>query len=223
MFLPKLNNILRSSHCTLITNNVLKRNIHFYNNKNSPITTFIQRSFLYNKQILKQQQQRRMVTIQANTDVKSAAYHFKQQKHMPYFLEYLMWVIFGSESLHLIWLKSEYNEYKEHVQYKIKLLTELIQLLESNAPVPESLRNEIRLLKLDEKHKQQLSQDDVEDDYLDKLIASVEAAEKSSKENISTTATSSIDSTSVGSDQSSVNNNKDNNKKPPSKASNFII
>ncbi|KAI9307647.1 hypothetical protein BJ944DRAFT_228449 [Cunninghamella echinulata] len=179
----------------------------------------------YNQQ---QQLQRRMATIQANTDVRSAAYHFKQQKHMPYFLEYLMWVIFGSESLHLIWLKSEYNDYKDHIQYKIKLLTELIHLLETNSPVPESLRNEIRLLKLDEKHKQ-LYQDDVEDDYLDKLIASVEAAENTTKENMTTTDTIlPMDNTPAipaGSDQSSINgnNNNDNNNTTPNKKQKFII
>ncbi|CAO3612827.1 unnamed protein product [Cunninghamella echinulata] len=185
---------------------------------------------LFHKQQQQQQLQRRMATIQANTDVRSAAYHFKQQKHMPYFLEYLMWVVFGSESLHLIWLKSEYNDYKDHVQYKIKLLTELIHLLETNAPVPESLRNEICLLKLDEKHKQ-LYQDDVEDDYLDKLIASAEAAENTTKENMTTVDTIlPTDNTSaipVGSDQSSIidnkNKNNNNNNTTPDKKQKFII
>ncbi|KAI8078764.1 uncharacterized protein BX664DRAFT_342636 [Halteromyces radiatus] len=113
------------------------------------------------------QQVRSMATIQTTTDVQTAAYHFKQQKHLPYVLEYLMWVVFGSECLHLIWLKSEYKEYKEHSQQKIALFKELLHLLESGSPVPESLREEIKMLMLDEKFNKNLHQD-IEDDYVEK-------------------------------------------------------
>lgn len=114
-------------------------------------------------------QQRSMATIQTTTDVASASYHFKKQKHLPYFLEYLMWVVFGSECLHLIWIKSDYKEYKERTQHKIALFKDLLALLESNSPVPESLREEIRMVMRDEKFNKQLYQDsDVEDDYLEK-------------------------------------------------------
>ncbi|KAI8337765.1 hypothetical protein BC941DRAFT_452577 [Chlamydoabsidia padenii] len=120
-----------------------------------------------------------MATIQTTTDVASASYHFKKQKHLPYFLEYLMWVVFGSECLHLIWIKSDYKEYKEHAQHKIALFKELITLLESNSPVPDSLREEIRMVMLDEKFNKQLYQDtDIEDDYLEKLIAASEEADR---------------------------------------------
>ncbi|CAO3589168.1 unnamed protein product [Absidia cylindrospora] len=126
------------------------------------------------------QQYRSMATVQSTTDVASAWYHFKKQKHLPYFLEYLMWVVFGSECLHLIWIKSEYKEYKEHTQLKIALFNDLLALLESNSPVPESLREEIRMVMLNEKsntnHAHQDS--DIEDDYLEKLIAASEEAER---------------------------------------------
>lgn len=110
-----------------------------------------------------------MATVQTTTDVASASYHFKQQKHLPYFLEYLMWVVFGSECLHLIWLKAEYKEYKEHAQHKIALFNDLLALLESNSPVPESLREEIRMVMLNEKSNKHAHQDtEIEDDYLEK-------------------------------------------------------
>ncbi|KAI8068279.1 hypothetical protein BC940DRAFT_333034 [Gongronella butleri] len=116
--------------------------------------------------------QRSMATIQSTTDVRSAAHHFKQQRHMPYFMEYLMWVLFGSEGLHLIWLKSEYNEYQQHAERKIELLKQLLQHLEAGEPVPEALRKDLRMVMMNQ--KQISHHDDHDDEYLEQLIAAAE-------------------------------------------------
>lgn len=96
--------------------------------------------------------------------LQSAAYHFKRQRHMPYFLEYLMWVVFGSEALHLIWLKIDYKEYKEKTQHKTKLLEEIIRRLENGEEMTDSLREEIRMVLM--KHKNSEDQEDIDDEYL---------------------------------------------------------
>jgi hypothetical protein len=101
------------------------------------------------------------------TGVQSAAYHFKRQRHMPYFLEYLMWVVFGSEALHLIWLKMEYKEYKDKIQHKTKLLEELIERIENGEKITSSMKEEIKMVLMN-KHTEAAVDDDVDDDYLDK-------------------------------------------------------
>ncbi|KAI8366171.1 hypothetical protein BD560DRAFT_401368 [Blakeslea trispora] len=108
--------------------------------------------------------------------LQSAAHHFKQQQHMPYFLEYLMWVVFGSEALHLIWLKMDYKEYKERTTHKTKLLEELIERIEQGEPINDSLQQEIRMVILNNKLHQQKTEE-IDDDYLDQLIAHSELIE----------------------------------------------
>ncbi|KAF7724103.1 hypothetical protein EC973_001287 [Apophysomyces ossiformis] len=106
--------------------------------------------------------------------LRSAAWHFKRQRHMPYFLEYLMWVVFGSEALHLIWLKMEYKEYKEKSEHKIRLLREIVDRLEQGQELTEDFREEIRMVLLNGKRTEE--ETDINDEYLNKLIASSEEA-----------------------------------------------
>lgn len=100
--------------------------------------------------------------------LQSAAHHFKRQRHMPYFLEYLMWVVFGSEALHLIWLKMDYKEYKERTAHKTKVLEELIERIENGEEIDDSLRTEIKMVLMSNNHSNDAigNSDDVDDDYL---------------------------------------------------------
>lgn len=101
--------------------------------------------------------------------LQSAAHHFKRQRHMPYFLEYLMWVVFGSEALHLIWLKMDYKEYKEKTAHKTKLLEELIKRIENGEQIDDSLREEIKMVLMNNKHHSDIvggADDDIDDEYL---------------------------------------------------------
>ncbi|KAI8643962.1 hypothetical protein BD408DRAFT_384802 [Parasitella parasitica] len=110
--------------------------------------------------------------------LQSAAHHFKRQRHMPYFLEYLMWVVFGSEALHLIWLKMDYKEYKEKTAHKTKLLQELIKRIENGEQIDDSLREEIKMVLMSNKNLNDIvsggGDDDIDDEYLNNLIASTE-------------------------------------------------
>lgn len=102
----------------------------------------------------------------------SLAHHFKRQQHLPYFLEYLMWVVFGSEALHLIWLKMEYKEYKEKTEHKIRLLKEIVERIENGQEFNDSLREEIRMVLLDDRRASTAEAEDtsgeIDDDYLEK-------------------------------------------------------
>jgi hypothetical protein len=100
--------------------------------------------------------------------LQSAAHHFKRQRHMPYFLEYLMWVVFGSEALHLIWLKMDYKEYKEKTAHKTKLLEELIKRIENGEQIDDSLRTEIKMVLMNNKYGSDATgnTDDIDDEYL---------------------------------------------------------
>ncbi|CEP18889.1 hypothetical protein [Parasitella parasitica] len=107
--------------------------------------------------------------------LQSAAHHFKRQRHMPYFLEYLMWVVFGSEALHLIWLKMDYKEYKEKTAHKIKLLEELIKRIENGDQIDDNLRQEIRIVLMNNKNPNGATggdgvDEDIDDEYLNNLI-----------------------------------------------------
>lgn len=84
---------------------------------------------------------------------------------MPYFLEYLMWVVFGSEALHLIWLKIDIREYKEKMQHKTKLLEEIIKRVENGEVIDDSLREEIKMVLMNNKHTGEYH-DDIDDEYL---------------------------------------------------------
>ncbi|KAL0073895.1 hypothetical protein J3Q64DRAFT_1343698 [Phycomyces blakesleeanus] len=107
-------------------------------------------------------------------NLRVAASHFKRQRHLPYFLEYLMWVVFGSEALHLIWLKMEYKEYKEKVEHKIQLLQEIVTRIEQGQEFTDSLREEIKMVLLNNKQASATNDVDIDDAYLEKLIASSE-------------------------------------------------
>ncbi|ORY98904.1 hypothetical protein BCR43DRAFT_488370 [Syncephalastrum racemosum] len=104
-------------------------------------------------------------------NLRSIAYHFKRQRHLPYFLEYLMWVVFGSEALHLIWLKMEYKEYQEKTTHKIRLLEEIIQQIEQGQEFTESFKEEIRMVLLNGKRTaDDGEEDEVDDEYLSKRM-----------------------------------------------------
>ncbi|KAI8997667.1 hypothetical protein BDB01DRAFT_700969, partial [Pilobolus umbonatus] len=70
-----------------------------------------------------------------------------------------MWVVFGSEALHLIWLKMEYKEYQEKVQHKIRLLEETIRRLERGESIDDNLRDEIRVFLAGNKHSEDVDED----------------------------------------------------------------
>ncbi|KAI7903157.1 uncharacterized protein BX663DRAFT_507649 [Cokeromyces recurvatus] len=164
--LPRLlfSRLPRYTQSTLVRNSLLRNNIH------------------------------RMTTIRSvhnspkeYNGIQSVAHHFKQQRHMPYFLEYLMWAVFGSEALHLIWLKMDYKEYKERSAHKIKLLEEIIKHIEQGEEIEESLKQEIKMVLMNNKHhKDDLHdlKDEIDDEYLNHLIASLEKQEQEKKENI---------------------------------------
>ncbi|KAI9318038.1 hypothetical protein BX666DRAFT_1844434, partial [Dichotomocladium elegans] len=57
-----------------------------------------------------------------------------------------MWVVFGSEALHLIWLRMEYKEYQEKTQHKIKLLQEIVERIEKGQEFTDDFRQEIRMV-----------------------------------------------------------------------------
>lgn len=93
--------------------------------------------------------------------------HFKRQKHMPYFLEYMMWVVFGSMALHLIWLKMDYKDYRERTAHKTKLLEDLVQRVENGEQIDEDLKQEIKMLLMNEQmYKANSQQEDISDEYL---------------------------------------------------------
>ena len=85
---------------------------------------------------------------------------------MPYFLEYLMWVVFGSEALQLIWLKMDYKEYQEKTEHKIKLLEEIIDRIEKGQEFNDDLREEIRMVLMGGRKSE--DDDEIDDDYLNK-------------------------------------------------------
>ncbi|KAI9492405.1 hypothetical protein BDB00DRAFT_977098 [Zychaea mexicana] len=108
-------------------------------------------------------------------NLSSLAYHFKRQRHLPYFLEYLMWVVFGSEALQLIWLKMDYKEYQEKTEHKIRLLEEIIDRIEKGQEFTDDFREEIRMVFMHGGRQQHDGSDeDIDDDYLEKLIAASE-------------------------------------------------
>ncbi|KAG2231310.1 hypothetical protein INT48_001246 [Thamnidium elegans] len=109
--------------------------------------------------------------------LQSAAHHFKQQRHMPYFAEYLMWVVFGSEALHLIWLKIDMKEYKEKMKLKTKLLEEIIERVEKGQVIDDNLREEIKMVLMNNNNKSEQRQDEIDDEYLNSLIAASEQKE----------------------------------------------
>lgn len=82
-----------------------------------------------------------------------------------------MWVILGSEALHLMWLKMEKKEYKEKTQHKIKLLEEIIDRIEKGQAFTDDFREEIRIvLKSGRLQHHEEEDEDVDDDYLDKCM-----------------------------------------------------
>ncbi|KAF1806628.1 hypothetical protein FB192DRAFT_1338047 [Mucor lusitanicus] len=143
---------------------------------------------------------------------------------MPYFLEYLMWVVFGSEALHLIWLKMDYKEYKEKTAHKTKLLEELIKRIENGEQIDDSLREEIKMVLMNNKHHSDIvggADDDIDDEYLNHLIASSEKHQQGEKKAQPQPQKPAVESTWIKEDESeesSVNadgiEKKDSKKKP---------
>ncbi|KAI7885169.1 hypothetical protein K492DRAFT_157571 [Lichtheimia hyalospora FSU 10163] len=128
-------------------------------------------------------------------NLSSMVYHFRRQQHLPYFLEYLMWVILGSEALHLMWLKMEKKEYKEKTQHKIKLLEEIIDRIEKGQTFTDDFREEIRIVLKSGRLQHQEEEEDVDDDYLDKLLALHEQQEERTEDNTAISEPSSEDKT----------------------------
>ncbi|KAI9475753.1 MAG: hypothetical protein EXX96DRAFT_459452, partial [Benjaminiella poitrasii] len=73
-----------------------------------------------------------------------------------------MWIVFGSEALHLIWLKMDYKEYREKTTHKTKVLEEIIRRIEHGEKVDKSLRQEIRMVLMNDKQLSEL--DDAKQD-----------------------------------------------------------
>ncbi|KAI8372969.1 uncharacterized protein BYT42DRAFT_547984 [Radiomyces spectabilis] len=99
-----------------------------------------------------------------------------------------MWVVFGSEALHLMWLKMEYKEYKEKSQHKIKLLEEIIDRVEHGQAMDDNLKEEIRMVLLNGKRSVEPSDADIDEEYFNKLIASSEQAASEPVDQPTTTA-----------------------------------
>ncbi|KAI9285232.1 hypothetical protein BC943DRAFT_292438 [Umbelopsis sp. AD052] len=102
--------------------------------------------------------------------LKSAAQHFKRQKHLPFFLEYFMWVVFGSEALHLIWLKIDQQEYIDKSGHQIAVLKEVIQRLERGESVDDNLHTEISMLLKKKAGRNEEDLAEIDDEYLEKLF-----------------------------------------------------
>ncbi|GAB5588593.1 hypothetical protein Unana1_03493 [Umbelopsis nana] len=100
----------------------------------------------------------------------SAAQHFKRQKHLPFFLEYFMWVVFGSEALHLIWLKIDQQEYRDKTNHQIAVLKEVFARLERGEAVDDNLHTEISMLLKKKAGDKKDDIPEIDDEYLEKLF-----------------------------------------------------
>jgi hypothetical protein len=98
----------------------------------------------------------------------SAAQHFKRQKHLPFFLEYFMWVVFGSEALHLIWLKIDQQEYRDKTNHQIAVLKEVFARLERGEAVDDNLHTEISMLLKKKAGDKKDDIPEIDDEYLEK-------------------------------------------------------
>lgn len=98
----------------------------------------------------------------------SAAQHFKRQKHLPFFLEYFMWVVFGSEALHLIWLKIDQQEYRDKTNHQIAVLKEVLLRLEKGEAVDDNLHTEISMLLKKQAGQKKGDVAEIDDEYLEK-------------------------------------------------------
>jgi hypothetical protein len=98
----------------------------------------------------------------------SAAQHFKRQKHLPFFLEYFMWVVFGSEALHLIWLKIDQQEYRDKTNHQIAVLKEVLLRLEKGEAVDDNLHTEISMLLKKQAGQKKGDVSEIDDEYLEK-------------------------------------------------------
>lgn len=98
----------------------------------------------------------------------SAAQHFKRQKHLPFVLEYFMWVVFGSEALHLIWLKVDREDFREKSDHKMAVLKEVLSRLERGEAVDSNLQTEIAIMLKNKATDNKDDEADFDDDYLEK-------------------------------------------------------
>jgi hypothetical protein len=105
---------------------------------------------------------------QNRDQVMSAAQHFKRQEHLPFVLEYFMWVVFGSEALHLIWLKVDQNEFREKTDHKMAVLKEILSRLERGEAVDSNLQTEIAIMLKNNTTGNKDDEPDIDDEYLEK-------------------------------------------------------
>ncbi|OZJ06035.1 hypothetical protein BZG36_01121 [Bifiguratus adelaidae] len=91
---------------------------------------------------------------------------FKRQNHGSYLWEYLLWVVLGSEALHLIWLKIDYQEYKEKVGLRKAILEEKITQLEAGHVVDDA--------SLVKKYQKRAEEEEIDDEYLETLLLSAD-------------------------------------------------
>lgn len=75
----------------------------------------------------------------------------------------MLWVVLGSEALHLIWLKINRREYAERTALKIEVLRDVVHKMEAgeDISVDEALKGDVRRLVLG----REASEDDA---YLEK-------------------------------------------------------
>ncbi|KAL1916578.1 uncharacterized protein VTP21DRAFT_5769 [Calcarisporiella thermophila] len=66
----------------------------------------------------------------------------KWSRYGPFFWEYLMYITVGSEALHLMWVKMEYNEYREKMKIRADVLNEVVQRLERDEELGELEQHE---------------------------------------------------------------------------------
>ncbi|KAH8550424.1 hypothetical protein BGW37DRAFT_521646 [Umbelopsis sp. PMI_123] len=139
--------------------------------------------------------------------LQSAAQHFKRQKHLPFFLEYFMWVVFGSEALHLIWLKIDQQEYNDKTNHQIAVLKEIITRLERGESVDDNLHTEISMLLLKKAGNKKEDLTEIDDEYLEKLFVSEPSTVKA-------TAVEPLNESSMPIQENPVDTGSDTKKKP---------
>ncbi|RUS23337.1 hypothetical protein BC937DRAFT_87348 [Endogone sp. FLAS-F59071] len=78
------------------------------------------------------------------------AHGFRRRSHIDYLLEYMLWVVLGSEALHLIWLKINRREYSERTALKVEVLRDVVRRLEAGGDisVDEALKGDVKRLAL---------------------------------------------------------------------------
>ncbi|RUP46093.1 hypothetical protein BC936DRAFT_147367 [Jimgerdemannia flammicorona] len=75
---------------------------------------------------------------------------FRRRRYLGYFLEYMLWIILGSEALHLVWLKIDRREYAERTTFKVEVLRDVVRRLEAGDDIAadEVLKGDVKRLLL---------------------------------------------------------------------------